>query len=143
MNTLAKETRIRWSAVKIFGTPPLFVSALAVLLFAATDSVRNSLPFIIQVVAGLGTVMAAAYSLALIVAGWSAHSLLPACAFGVFLCAIGTVAFGLAAGFGYEDFSLSAFVLPALFWFAFFGFPIAALTGLVFRGAVQRLETNS
>ncbi|RYD62526.1 MAG: hypothetical protein EOP84_34515 [Verrucomicrobiaceae bacterium] len=143
MNQPLKEAGIRRIAVKIYITPPLFLGVVFVLVAICYGDLVRSFPFILQVVVGLIAIAGTSYSLAPAVARWAARRLIVGCLFGVFLCTVGVLAFGLTAVLVCADFSLRNHVLAPLFWIGFFGFPVAALTGLLFSGAAQQFAREA
>ena len=137
MNT--SHSRIRWAAVKLFIAPPMLFAVPSVALVLSDVGVSHSAPFLVQVGFALVAIALASYLLAPVFARFCLGSVAAGCFFGVLVCAIGALAFGLTAVTTYPDFSFHDYVLKPLGWFAACGFPLAALTGLFFAGAAQRL----
>ena len=111
----------------------------SVALVLSDVGVSHSAPFLVQVGFALVAIALASYLLAPVFARFCLGSVAAGCFFGVLVCAIGALAFGLTAVTTYPDFSFHDYVLKPLGWFAACGFPLAALTGLFFAGAAQRL----
>ena len=137
MNT--SHSRIRWTAVKLFIAAPMLFAVPSVALVLADAGVRNSAPFLAQVGFALAAIALASYILAPVFARFCLGSVAAGCFFGVLVCAVGAVAFGLSAAIITPDFSFHDHVMKPLGWFSVCGFPPAALTGLFFAGAAQRL----
>jgi hypothetical protein len=140
MNESYNRRELRWIAVRLFITPPAVFGIAGVVFLISEAGAARSGPFLAQVAAGLLAVAATAYSLTPVFARLCRRSVVAGCVFGVVVCAVGGMVFGITAVLGYPDFSFRAYVLRPLFWFALCGFPAAAITGLLFSGAAQRLS---